>query len=269
MDTVTSLIQNTGSSISSLAPVSSDDSYVTESVSSLVSTWTTKPYSGVTSNVTKNAFPNIDYTVFYAYEEKVNKMFKSLAGLGVWFAATSLLSLVLAVFLIAKWDVLARPSIDKYSIFSSKPLVLGNSISAISLDDSRAERIDQVFEKYNCPLEGYGEVFVREADKYQIPFWLVAAVSFQESSCGKKTPEPGGVESYNAWGWGVWGDNVKMFDNWEHGISVVSEYMKTHFYDNGITDTCVIMKTYTPPSNGSWCRGVQFFGDAIEEHKTN
>lgn len=108
-----------------------------------------------------------------------------------------------------------------------------------------------------------GEVFVHEADKNNIPYWLVAAVSFQESGCGKKTPETDGVESYNAWGWGVWGDNKHGFDNWARGIETVSKYFGDRFYSQGYTDTCEIMKVYTPPSNGSWCRGVNYFGDEI------
>ena len=155
-----------------------------------------------------------------------------------------------------------------YSIFSAKPLVLGFSTAQISQADSRAAMLNSVFEKYQCPLTGFGDVFVTEADANDIPFWLVAAVSFQESNCGKKTPEVAGQESYNAWGWGVWGDNVKTFANWQEGIEVVSKYMATKFHSQGVIDPCEIMKTYTPPSNGSWCNGVNFFSDVIKNYKS-
>jgi hypothetical protein len=109
---------------------------------------------------------------------------------------------------------------------------------------------------------------VEEADKNEIPYWLVAAVSFQESNCGKKTPEKEGVESYNAWGYGVWGDNVMMFENWEAGIESVSRYMGKKFISKGVTDTCEMMKTYTPPSQGSWCKGVNHFKEVITTFET-
>ena len=76
------------------------------------------------------------------------------------------------------------------------------------------------------------------------------------------------MESYNGWGWGVWGDNVKFFDDWEHGIATVSEYLAERFYSKGITDPCDIMKVYTPPSNGSWCQGIDYFKEVITQYES-
>lgn len=156
----------------------------------------------------------------------------------------------------------------KYTIYSSKPLVLEQSTYNIYSKDSRAQRINEVFKAYNCPLEGMGESFVFEADRNNIPWWLVASVSFQESSCGKNTPKVGGAESYNAWGWAVYGDITWSFDNWARGIETVSRYFGNRFYSQGVTDLCEIMKTYTPPSDGSWCKGVQHFADIIQSYET-
>ncbi|HSX39128.1 MAG TPA: hypothetical protein VLI92_00875, partial [Candidatus Saccharimonadales bacterium] len=124
--------------------------------------------------------------------------------------------------------------------------------------------------EYGCPnFEGLGANFVAEADKNKIPYWLIPAVSFQESDCGNITPKKDVLESYNAYGWGIWGENVRNFDNWDHGIATVSKYMSDRFYSQGITDLCEIMKTYTPPSKGSWCKGVETFKDIIENYQTN
>ncbi|OGC68730.1 hypothetical protein A2415_02140 [candidate division WWE3 bacterium RIFOXYC1_FULL_39_7] len=163
---------------------------------------------------------------------------------------------------------ITHENIDKYSIYSSKPLTLGGTEYEVYSKDSRSQKINEIFKEFNCPLEGLGEVFVYEADRNHIPWWIVASIAFQESSCGKMTPEPGGVESYNAWGWGVYGENVQMFDNWVRGIETVSSYLRENFYSQNIKDTCEIMKTYTPPSKGSWCEGVNFFGQMIQEYKT-
>jgi len=59
-----------------------------------------------------------------------------------------------------------------------------------------------------------------------------------------------------------------MFDSWEHGIKVVSAYMNERFFSQGVTELCDIMKVYTPPSKGSWCAGVEYFKDAIDEYQT-
>lgn len=156
-----------------------------------------------------------------------------------------------------------------YSIYAATPLDIGSSNYNVYAKDARAQKINEVFKYYNCPLEGLGEVFVYEADKNNIPWWIVAAISFQESSCGKMTPEPNSVESYNAWGWGVYGENVVMFDNWVRGIETVSKYLSNKFFSKGITEPCEIMKVYTPPSKGSWCKGVSHFGEEIVNFKSD
>ena len=164
---------------------------------------------------------------------------------------------------------MTKPQNPKYAIFSSKPLTLGGITQEVASGDPRAAKLDGVFARYDCPnFVGLGSAFVQEADKNNIPFWLVPAVSFQESDCGNTTPKKHDIESYNAYGWGVWGKHVKTFDNWEHGIAVVSKYMNETFYSQGITDACEIMKTYTPPSNGSWCKGVEHFRDVINNYQT-
>jgi hypothetical protein len=182
---------------------------------------------------------------------------------------TSYAAFSMAALIVALYPMKVIPNINhRYSIYASTPLQLGSTDYKIYARDARSQKINQVFKQYNCPLEGLGEVFVYEADKHNIPWWLVAAVSFQESSCGKLTPEPKGIESYNAWGWGVYGDNVQSFDNWARGIETVSEYFNKRFFSKGITEPCEIMKTYTPPSKGSWCEGVKHFGDLMQNYKS-
>ncbi len=183
-----------------------------------------------------------------------------------WFAAVSLL-LVVIILIIINMD----PSKDdeyKYELYAAKPLVLGTVTTDTTSGDPRPAKIDKIFEKYNCPIQGMGKVFVEEADKNNIPYWVVPAISFQESICGKKIPTVDGQSSYNAWGWAVYGANVKTFDSWEHGIEVVSKYMSDRFFSQNITDLCEIMKIYTPPSQGSWCRGVDYFKEVIDEYKS-
>lgn len=187
---------------------------------------------------------------------------------GVW---ASLSVVVVFVFLTSLMIMpkKAKPMDTKrYAIYSSRPLTLQPSTTSIYSKDSRAQRINEVFKIYNCPLEGLGDVFVYEADKNNIPWWLVASVSFQESSCGKRTPKIAGVESYNAWGWGVYGNVSFSFDNWVRGIETVSKYFYDKFYSKGIEDLCEIMKTYTPPSKGSWCEGVNHFAEVIQNYET-
>jgi len=163
----------------------------------------------------------------------------------------------------------ARPEDTKrYAIYASEPLVLQEATSTVYAEDSRAEKINEVFKMFRCPMVGLGDTFVYEADKNQIPWWLAAAIAFQESSCGKNTPKIDGEETYNAWGWGVYGQLIRSFESFEKGIGTVSSYLSDQFISRGVTDPCEMMKTYTPGSNGSWCDGVTHFADIIKNYKS-
>ena len=187
---------------------------------------------------------------------------------GVW-ASFSIVTIFAFLTSIMTLPQKSKPQDTKrYSIYASKPLTIKTTTTSIYSKDSRAQKINEVYKIYNCPMEGLGDVMVYEADKNNIPWWLVASVSFQESGCGKKTPKVGGMETYNAWGWAVYGGNAFAFDNWVRGIETVSKYFSDRFYSQGITDTCEIMKTYTPPSDGSWCEGVNHFGEMIQNYET-
>ena len=209
-----------------------------------------------TKNVKRNAFFKLkrkSRNVFKKIGSKIDKTNIKAGVTGVWasFSIVAIFAFVTSIMTIPQKAV--PQDTTKYSIYSR---------------DSRAQKINAVYKIYNCPLEGMGDVMVYEADKNNIPWWLVAAISFQESGCGKKTPKSNGVESYNAWGWGVYGDYVFSFDNWVRGIETVSKYLSDKFYSQGVTDTCEIMKIYTPPSKGSWCEGVNHFGDTIQNYET-
>ena len=184
------------------------------------------------------------------------------ASLSVVFIFTFLISVMIT-------PTRARPEdTSRYAIYASEPLTLSEATSTIYAKDSRAQRINEVFGMFKCPMEGLGETFVYEADQNNVPWWLAASIAFQESSCGKNTPKIDGVETYNAWGWAVYGNTVKSFESFEKGIGTVSKYLYDQFISRGVTDVCEIMKIYTPPSNGSWCDGVSHFADLIKDYKT-
>lgn len=112
--------------------------------------------------------------------------------------------------------------------------------------DTRAQKIDDYFKKRNMPLAGYGKKFVEEADKNNIDWRLMAALSVREQSGGKRLPYncPGKTKNYNAWGWGSGSICFKSFDE---GIEVVSLKLGTHRYYKG-KSTYGKLITYNPPS---------------------
>src|SRR3989344_2318025 len=134
--------------------------------------------------------------------DKSERSFLPIAGPIAWFFASSVISIFVAAAALATTLAPISPPPPKsgYTVYASKPLVLGSATDALEQIDARAERLDQFFNKHGCPLAGKGGAFVKYADENGIPYWLVAAIAFQESSCGKQTPELNGKESYNAWG---------------------------------------------------------------------
>lgn len=95
------------------------------------------------------------------------------------------------------------------------------------VEDHRVKRLQLFLEKQNSPLAVYAQNFVDQADKNKIDWKLVAAISGVESTYGQAIP----AYSYNAWGFGVYGDNVRRFSSWTDGITVVSEALRNDYMD--------------------------------------
>ncbi len=138
---------------------------------------------------------------------------------------------------------------------SSAPLVLGEFTTNINVSDGRSANLKSYFRKYNSPLYDYAETIVRVSDKYQFDYRLLPAIAMQESNMCKFIPE----NSYNCWGWGIYGDLVTKFSSYEEAIEIVAKGIKKEYIDKGLVKASTIMKKYTPPSKGSWAHGVNTF----------
>ena len=81
-------------------------------------------------------------------------------------------------------------------------------------NDSRVKILAEYLKSQDSPLAANASDFVDYADKYNLDWKLVAAISGVESTFGKAIPK----SSYNGWGWGVYGNNVIRFASWKDGI---------------------------------------------------
>lgn len=120
--------------------------------------------------------------------------------------------------------------------------------------DTRVKILESYFEKYNSPLKPEAKNFVEAADKYNIDWKLVAAISGVESTFGKFTP---GYRSYNAWGWGVYGNQALYFKSWKDGIYTVSEGLRMHYYNQGLINPYDINRVYA--ASPTWGAHVSYF----------
>lgn len=66
----------------------------------------------------------------------------------------------------------------------------------VEVIDTRISAIDSYFKQRNMPLEGYGKKMVEVADKYELDWRLLPAISVRESSGGRHMCQN------NPFGWG-------------------------------------------------------------------
>src|SRR3989338_10148217 len=78
--------------------------------------------------------------------------------------------------------------------------------------DERTRILADYFAKYNSPFEYHAQDFIDAADEYDVDWKLVPSIAGVESTFGKRT------YGYNAWGWGIYGDQTLNFASWRTGI---------------------------------------------------
>lgn len=135
----------------------------------------------------------------------------------------------------------------------------------VEANDAREYLVESFLRKHNSPMAPFSRIIVTQADKNNIDFRLVTAIAMCESNAGKRMPKK---DEFNAFGIAVYTGQLhgKSFDSWPHAIEWVSKYIKTKYYDRGITDLKDIGAIWAPPSvaNGySWTNCVESFQNEI------
>ena len=148
----------------------------------------------------------------------------------------------------SKVSFAALPSIEN---------VLGDSIVS---KDARIEIVKQFFAKYKSPLESFASNIIEDADKYGLDFRLLPAIAMQESNLCKKII----VDSFNCWGFGIYGKKVTRFESFPEAIDTVSKTLAKNYIAGGLDTPEKIMKKYTPSSNGSWAYSVNHFMNLLQ-----
>ncbi|OGE14282.1 hypothetical protein A3B39_00300 [Candidatus Daviesbacteria bacterium RIFCSPLOWO2_01_FULL_37_10] len=123
--------------------------------------------------------------------------------------------------------------------------------------DERAKVLSEYFKKYNSPFQYHAQDFIDAADENGLDWKLVPAISGVESTFGKHS------YGYNAWGWGIYGDNRLGFNSWRDGIYTVSGGLKKNYVDKGLTEPYSMNKVYA--SSKTWGSRVTYFMDDMEQ----
>lgn len=127
--------------------------------------------------------------------------------------------------------------------------------------DSRTEILRQFFKRYHSPLEPHAAEFVKKAEEYKLDFRLLPAIAMQESNlCLKSQPD-----SYNCWGFGVYGGKYLYFDNYPQAIDTITKALALRYRNtHGLVTPDEIQKMYTPSSDGSWAYSVNHFMSTLQ-----
>jgi hypothetical protein len=119
----------------------------------------------------------------------------------------------------------------------------------------KVENIERYMTKRNAPLGSEAEYIVTMANKFEIDYRLLPAISIIESSGGLKL-----YRKYNAWGWG--GAKGFTFENWEHSIYVVSRGM-AGYYLLGLDTPEKMAPRYNPHTPNEWSGKVRMVMNQI------
>lgn len=122
--------------------------------------------------------------------------------------------------------------------------------------DKRAEILKGFLEDYESPLSFYAPLLVETADKYQLDWKLIPAITGVESTFGKRIPS----NSYNAYGWN---NGNYHFASWEQSIKQVALTLKEKYINRGLDNPSKIAPIYAPPSK-TWARKVIYFMKQLE-----
>ncbi len=143
-------------------------------------------------------------------------------------------------------------------VFAALPSFDQQMKTSLKIDDARPEIVRQYLKKFDSPLVPLAQLIVDLSDQNDFDYRWMVAIAQQESNLCKHIPEG----SYNCWGWGIYGDKVTKFDSYEDAIRrIAPQFTKIFLKGDHTKDPSVVMKTYTPPSDGSWANGVStFFG---------
>jgi len=130
----------------------------------------------------------------------------------------------------------------------------------IATADARVATLKRFFRKYNSPLYEHADYIVDQSDENDMDYRLLPAIAMQESGVCRAIPH----NSYNCWGWGIYGSTVTRFESYPDAIQTISRGIKKNYIDQGLTTPSQIMAKYTPSSNGSWAFGVNTFLNLLE-----
>lgn len=130
-----------------------------------------------------------------------------------------------------------------------------------NLEDIRILALQKFLKKYNSLLYEHAFELVRQADMWGLDYALLPAIAMQESQGCKRTP----ANSYNCWGFGIYGDRVIRFASYPQAIARVAKTIREGYINNELTNATLLEDRWAPPSKGKWSYAVNYFISQIHQ----
>lgn len=145
---------------------------------------------------------------------------------------------------------------------ASAPLTHLSFIDSNSIEELREKRlkmvIESVLKRYDSPMAGESESFVKSCIKYQIDCYLLPSIAGLESTFGKFILP----NSYNPFGWAR---GYMMFENWSDGIETVAKGLKNGYIKKGALTVEDIGPIYS--ESPTWAVRVNYFVRQFEKEE--
>jgi len=188
----------------------------------------------------------------------------------LWIALFVVLTIAHFAVILATYSYVHKSSVVMSALFSrtgdeynkqKSALILGEETGPGSID-ARKAIIQDFIQRYNpnSPLLAYIDNMMSASDKYNLHYGLLPAIAMVESGLCRKIPE----NSYNCWGWGIYGKNVIRFSSYNEAIEQVSKGLGERYIQRGLSTPEDIVRKYNPSNHNDWSGSVRYFLNIFE-----
>ena len=164
--------------------------------------------------------------------------------------------LIVFVFMLLLSLFITTPKIQAQEK-ASRSSATFQDLNAVQASDNRVQVLTKYLAQENSPLTPYASTFVAQADMYHIDWRLLVAISGVESTFGKAVP------CTNAWGYNIYGNNMRCFASYPEAIRIISQDLRYKYMDQwGATDVYSIGRIYA--ASPTWASRVTYFMNQIQ-----
>lgn len=143
--------------------------------------------------------------------------------------------------------LLSVPSFSAVSSNIKQQKSENGGIVEVKKADKKALILAKYLERYDSPLQYHAQDFVEAADMNGLDWKLLPSIAGVESTFGKHIP--GG---YNAYGWGVYGNNALYFKSWRDGMFTVAKGLRENYINRGLTNPYSMNRIYAASPEWGW-----------------